>query len=103
MTKGYPISQHYTRASAMPTQCSMRFDILEGDGEDYRDLPLFLRKTNLAALLDPRPDGLFVASYEQGEIGPKLFEAACKLGIEGLVSKHRENRCRAGRCPRWSR
>jgi len=33
------------------------------------------------------PDGIFVAPFEQGEIGPDLFEAACNMGLEGLVSK----------------
>jgi bifunctional non-homologous end joining protein LigD len=30
-----------------------------------------------------------VAPFEQGEIGPDLFGAACRMGLEGLVSKHR--------------
>jgi hypothetical protein len=38
-------------------------------------------------LLARRPDGIFVAPFEQGEIGPNLFRAACRLGLEGLVSK----------------
>jgi len=46
-----------------------------------------MRKTNLARLLARRPDGIFVASFEQGEIGPELFRAACRMGLEGLVSK----------------
>ena len=37
------------------------FDILALDGEDLRGLPLSLRKTNLARLLERRPDGIFVA------------------------------------------
>jgi len=49
------------------------FDIMALDGEDLRQLPLSLRKTNLARLLARRPDGIFVAPYEQGEIGPDLF------------------------------
>jgi hypothetical protein len=27
-----------------------------------------------------RPDGIFLAPFEQGEIGPDLFRAACKTG-----------------------
>ncbi|MGC0325602.1 bifunctional non-homologous end joining protein LigD [Bradyrhizobium sp. USDA 326] len=77
------------------------FDMLAGDGEDMRRLPLGLRKTNLARLLRGRPEGIFVAPFEQGEIGPDLFEAACRMGLEGLVSKHRERPYRAGRCPHW--
>jgi bifunctional non-homologous end joining protein LigD len=45
-----------------------------------------MRKTNLARLLARRPDGIFVAPFEQGEIGPDLFRKAC-IGLEGLVSK----------------
>jgi bifunctional non-homologous end joining protein LigD len=48
------------------------FDILALDGDDLRQLPLSMRKTNLARLLARRPDGIFVAPYEQGKIGPDL-------------------------------
>ena len=53
------------------------------DGEDLRALPLSMRKTTLARLLARRPDGIFVAPFEQGEIGPDLFRAACDMGPEG--------------------
>jgi ATP-dependent DNA ligase len=46
------------------------FDIMALDGDDLRDLTLSLRKTNLARLLARRPEGIFVAPFEQGEIGP---------------------------------
>src|SRR5207302_10557725 len=53
------------------------FDMLAGDGDDMRSLPLTMRKTNLARLLTRRPDGIFVAPFEQGEIGPDLYRVAC--------------------------
>jgi bifunctional non-homologous end joining protein LigD len=77
------------------------FDVLAADGDDLRQLPLSMRKTNLAGLLARRPDGIFVAPFEQGEIGPDLFRAACDLGLEGLVSKHRDRAYRGGRCNHW--
>jgi ATP-dependent DNA ligase len=77
------------------------FDILVLDGEDLRGLPLSMRKTNLARLLARRPDGIFAAPFEQGEIGPDLFRAACNMGLEGLVSKRRDRPYRAGRTPDW--
>jgi ATP-dependent DNA ligase len=77
------------------------FDMLAGDGDDMRSLPLSMRKTNLARLLARRPDGIFAAPFEQGEIGPDLFRAACKFGLEGLVSKRRDRPYRAGRSPHW--
>ncbi|GAB9186040.1 bifunctional non-homologous end joining protein LigD [Bradyrhizobium diazoefficiens] len=77
------------------------FDILAGDGDDYRSLPLKLRKPHLARLLARRPEGIFAAPYEQGEIGPELFRQACLHGLEGMVSKHRDRAYRAGRCDHW--
>ena len=77
------------------------FDCLALDGDDLRKLPLSLRKTNLARLLARRPDGIFVAPFEQGEIGPDLFRKACEFGLEGLVSKHRDRGYRAGTSPSW--
>jgi bifunctional non-homologous end joining protein LigD len=61
-------------------------------------VPLKLRKTNLAQLLARRSDGIFVAPFEQSEIGPDLFDAACRMNLENLVSKHRERRCRPRTC-----
>jgi bifunctional non-homologous end joining protein LigD len=60
-----------------------------------------MRKTNLARLLARRPDGIFVAPFEQGEIVPDLFRAACNMGLEGLVSKRLDRPYRAGRSPDW--
>jgi ATP-dependent DNA ligase len=77
------------------------FDILALDGDDLRDLPLSMRKTNLARLLARRPDGIFVAPFEQGEIGPDLFRKACEFGLEGLVSKRRDRPYQAGRSKHW--
>jgi ATP-dependent DNA ligase len=77
------------------------FDILALEGDDLRGLPLSMRKTNLTRLLARRPDGIFVAPFEAGEIGPELFRAACDMGLEGLVSKRRDRPYQAGRSKYW--
>jgi bifunctional non-homologous end joining protein LigD len=77
------------------------FDCLALDGDDLRRLPLSMRKTNLARLLARRPDGIFAAPFEQGEIGPDLFKAACNMGLEGMVSKRADRPYRAGRSKDW--
>jgi bifunctional non-homologous end joining protein LigD len=77
------------------------FDCLVADGTDVRQLPLSMRKTNLARILTRRIDGIHVAPFEQGEIGPDLFRHACLMGLEGLVSKHRDSPYRGGRFDRW--
>jgi ATP-dependent DNA ligase len=44
---------------------------------------------------------MFAAPYEQGEIGPDLFRAACNIGLEGMVSKRADRPYRAGRSKDW--
>ena len=75
--------------------------MLVSDGDDIRKLRLSMHKTNLARLLARRVDGIHLAAVEQGEIGPDLFRHACLMGLEGLVSKHRDSAYRAGRSLRW--
>jgi bifunctional non-homologous end joining protein LigD len=77
------------------------FDILVEGDDDLRKLPLHLRKTNLQRLLARRSEGIFVNPFERGEIGPELFQAACRMGLEGLVSKHRDRPYQAGRSKYW--
>jgi ATP-dependent DNA ligase len=75
--------------------------ILALNGDDLRSLPLSMRKAHLERLLARRPDGIFIISFEQGEIGPDLFRAACNMGLEGLVSKRRDHPYRGGRSKDW--
>jgi bifunctional non-homologous end joining protein LigD len=77
------------------------FDILVEGSDDLRKLPLHLRKTSLQRLLARRPEGIFVNPFERGEIGPDLFRAACRMGLEGLVSKHRDRPYQSGRSKHW--
>lgn len=77
------------------------FDLLALDGEDLRRLPLSERKQELARILKLPAPGIYLASYESGAIGPDLFRHACLLGLEGIVSKHRDFAYRSGRCTHW--
>jgi bifunctional non-homologous end joining protein LigD len=79
------------------------FDMLAGDGEGQRQLALSLRKTNLARLLRRRIPGIFIAEYEQGDIGRDLFRVVCNMGLEGIVSKRRDRAYTPGKCRHWER
>ena len=59
------------------------------------------RKDRLAKLLSKSIDGIQLSEHMEGEIGPAMFEQACKLGLEGIVSKHRYRGYRAGPCAHW--
>ncbi|WP_312010440.1 ATP-dependent DNA ligase [Bradyrhizobium cenepequi] len=77
------------------------FDLLVADGDDIRPLPLSIRKANLARRLARSVDGIHLAPFEVGEIGPDLFRHACLMGLEGIVSKHQDRAYRSGRSPHW--
>ena len=77
------------------------FDVLAMDGDDLCGLPLSMRKVNLDRLLRGRPDGIFINPFEVGAIGPELFRAACRMGLEGIVSKRRDRPYQSGRSKHW--
>jgi bifunctional non-homologous end joining protein LigD len=77
------------------------FDMLAANGEDLRSLPLSMRKSNLARLLSRPVNGIFVAEYEQGDIGQNLFRVACNMGLEGIVSKRLDRAYGTGKCKHW--
>jgi hypothetical protein len=76
------------------------FDLLELDGEDWRPRPLAERKARLSKLIAKAPAGLRYNEHLEGD-GATIFAHACKLGLEGVVSKHREHPYRSGRSKAW--
>ncbi len=79
----------------------LAFDLLAVDGVDIRSEPLRARKARLAKLLAKSPDAIQLVEHLNGEVGPAMFEHACKLGAEGIVSKRIDRAYRAGRCGHW--
>jgi bifunctional non-homologous end joining protein LigD len=75
------------------------FDLIELDDEDLRPAALELRKSKLEKLL-ARSDGIRFSEHLDGD-GAIIFEHACKLGLEGIVSKRRDLPYRFGRCRAW--
>jgi len=76
------------------------FDIVEINGEDYRQRPLLKRKRRLARLLAKARDGLEYVEYLTGD-GATIFDHACRLGLEGIVSKHAAHPYRGGQSRSW--
>ncbi|MBB4236250.1 DNA ligase D [Rhizobium esperanzae] len=80
------------------------FDLLYDGGEDLRSLPLVDRKARLQNLLsdagsDPRLR--FVEHFETG--GDAVFRSACKLSLEGIVSKQADAPYQSGRTDSWAK
>jgi bifunctional non-homologous end joining protein LigD len=76
------------------------FDLLRLDGDDLRRLPLSERKSKLDKLLRRSRDGIQYVEHLEGQ-GDNVFEAACMLGLEGIVSKRLTAPYKSGPCKAW--
>ena len=77
------------------------FDLIELDGDDLRLDPLEVRRAALATITAKTAAGLRFNEHMEDEDGPLVFEHACKMGLEGIVSKHRDSRYHSGRSRYW--
>ena len=66
------------------------FDLIELNGDDLRRDPLEVRKATLASIVARASPGIRFNEHMEGD-GPTGFGHACKLGLEGIVSKWRDS------------
>ena len=76
------------------------FDLLALDGQDLRREPFETRKVTLASLLRRSPAGISLCEHLEAD-GEVVFRHACKMGLEGIVSKRRDSRYSSGATPNW--
>ncbi len=76
------------------------FDLLELDGEDLRELPLGERKARLKELLKGASGPLSFSDHIDGS-GDEVYAHACKIRLEGIISKRRDAPYASGRSPAW--
>ena len=74
------------------------FDLLYLNGYDLRKLPLIERKSHLKKLI-AKTAIQFSESFEVD--GPEMYQHACSIGLEGVVSKVRDRRYPSGRGNDW--
>jgi bifunctional non-homologous end joining protein LigD len=82
------------------------FDLLFADGMDLRAVPLGERKEKLKKLLEARAKGKanlirYVEHFETG--GDAILQSACKLSLEGIVSKKLSAPYHSGRSENWTK
>ncbi|BAR54838.1 bifunctional non-homologous end joining protein LigD [Bradyrhizobium diazoefficiens] len=81
------------------------FDLLFAEGRDYRRLPLRERKSRLRELLEAQKRKSnqirYVEHFESG--GDAVLQSACKLELEGVVSKKLDAPYRSGRTESWTK
>ncbi len=76
------------------------FDLLVDRGEDITKLPNLERKERLAALLKGVGGAILFGDHVIGK-GEALFDAICKEGGEGIISKQADAPYRGGRGRHW--
>lgn len=87
------------------------FDLLELDGRDLRGEPIEERKATLEKLLSKRvtprkgqrrpPKAIQYVEHLDIDDGGMIFDHACALGCEGIVSKLKGSRYTSGRTRDW--
>ncbi|KPF67608.1 ATP-dependent DNA ligase [Bosea sp. AAP35] len=80
------------------------FDMLFDEAVDLRELPLLQRKERLKTYLDEKADGVilrYVAHFETG--GDAVLKSACRLSLEGIVSKATDALYVSGRSDSWTK
>jgi bifunctional non-homologous end joining protein LigD len=77
------------------------FDLIELDGADLRREPLEVRKATLVSVLAKAIRGIRFNEHMECDDGEIVFRHACKLGLEGIVSKRKDSLYRSGRSPDW--
>jgi bifunctional non-homologous end joining protein LigD len=75
------------------------YDLLQFQGEDWRSMPLEVRSAQLKSLV-AGVDAIKFSEAIEGD-GAIVFAHACKLGLEGIISKRLGGIYSSGRCRNW--
>jgi ATP-dependent DNA ligase len=75
------------------------FDILALEGADLRALPWQVRRKELELIFKRWKSGMVLNFAIVGR-GPEVYQAACRMGLEGIVSKRIDAPYRSGRSRR---
>ena len=85
---------------ASPRLLYHAFDLLYLNGADLRSVPLLDRKRALKSLLHKAPNSLVYVDFLEAD-GARMFEHACRMGLEGVVAKRGDAPYRSGRQESW--
>lgn len=78
------------------------FDAMFAEGEDLRSLPLTDRKARLKVVLGKQPGRLHYTDHFEAA-GAAVLESACRMQLEGVVSKRLSSPYRSGRGEDWAK
>jgi ATP-dependent DNA ligase len=98
---GVPVFQMLRHRRNERTVFLYAFDLLMLNGRDLRREPIEVRKAELVKLLRNAATGIQISEHLAEADAAIVFAHACKLGLEGIVSKRRGSRYVSGRSSDW--
>ena len=96
----FALLQETLKTGPLDTLVYYVFDLLFLEGRDLRGAPLEQRKSMLAALIGGGEGPIHFSDHQLGS-GPPFFESACRMALEGVVSKRLSSPYRSGRTREW--
>ena len=102
-TSSFQALQNFMSCTGGGRLAYMIFDLMHLDGRDLTGARLEDRKAALARLLASASDKAAVLRYSDHVVGSgaEFLEQACRLGLEGIVSKRRDAPYRGARGADW--
>jgi ATP-dependent DNA ligase len=89
-TSSFSLMQQAGDANVQASLVYFAFDVLHAKGESLLRLPLTERKERLRLRLAGAPDAIQFSDHHQGE-GGRFYQHACRLSLEGVVSKRADS------------
>ena len=96
----FALLQETLKTGPLDTLVYYVFDLLFLEGRDLRGAPLEQRKSMLEALIGGGEGPIHFSDHQLGS-GPPFFESACRMALEGVVSKRLSSPYRSGRTREW--
>ncbi|RVG84791.1 DNA ligase D [Sinorhizobium meliloti] len=99
----FPALRRELAKRSSPNLTFQAFDLLYLDGYDLRPVPLIERKRVLRELIGDAAGTIAYVDYLELEEGEPVYRHACKMGLEGIVSKRKDAPYRSGRQEIWTK
>jgi bifunctional non-homologous end joining protein LigD len=99
--EGLPDFHALLGRSGAATACLYAFDLLHVGRDDLRTYELVERRALLRKYLRGAEPALLYSEHMEGDEGEAMFRHACRLGLEGIVSKRATSRYKSGACIAW--
>jgi bifunctional non-homologous end joining protein LigD len=87
--------------SPRPNLVYFAFDLIRLEGKRIDQLPLEARKARLLELIGPAKTGRIRYTEHVEGRGADVFDQACRMGVEGIISKRRDLPYQPGRRDSW--